>query len=122
MSLAGEGSTGLIWLILIYLLHTTGELCLSPVGLSMVTKLSVARVVGMMMGAWFLASGFANFVSARIAQMTSAETHGGEVADAAAAAATYAEVYTNVGLLAVGVGVALVLVSPLLRKGMHGIH
>ena len=122
MSLAGEGSTGLIWLILIYLLHTTGELCLSPVGLSMVTKLSVARVVGMMMGAWFLASGFANFVSARIAQMTSAETHGGEVADAAAAAATYAEVYTNVGLLAVGVGVALVLVSPLLRKGMHGVH
>lgn len=122
MGLAGDGSTALIWLVLIYLLHTMGELCLSPVGLSMVTKLSVARVVGMMMGAWFLASGFANFVSARIAQLTSAETHGGEVVDAAAAAATYAEVYTNVGLLAVGVGVFMILISPLLRKGMHGIH
>ena len=88
----------------------------------MVTKLSVGRVVGMMMGAWFLASGFANFVSARIAQMTSAETHGGEVVDAAAAAATYAEVYSNVGWMAVGVGLFMILISPLLRKGMHGVH
>jgi POT family proton-dependent oligopeptide transporter len=122
MGLAGDGSTALVWLMLIYLLHTTGELCLSPVGLSMVTKLSVGRVVGMMMGAWFLASGFANFVSARIAQMTSAETHGGEVVDAAAAAATYAEVYSNVGWMAIGVGLFMILISPLLRKGMHGVH
>lgn len=122
MSVAGDGQTALVWLMLIYLLHTTGELCLSPVGLSMVTKLSVGRVVGMMMGAWFLASGFANFVAARIAQMTSAETHGGEVLDAAGAAATYMEVFNSVGWMAIGVGVFMILISPLLRKGMHGVH
>ncbi|MEX2468779.1 MAG: peptide MFS transporter, partial [Pseudohongiellaceae bacterium] len=53
----------LIWLVLLYLLHTTGELCISPVGLSMTTKLSVPKVVGMMMGCWFLASAAGNYVS-----------------------------------------------------------
>ena len=48
--------TGVIWIVLIYLLHTIGELCLSPVGLSSVTKLSPQRIVGMMMGMWFCAS------------------------------------------------------------------
>jgi len=62
-----DGRAPLIWLVLIYLLHTMGELCLSPVGLSMVTKLSVMRVVGFMMGVWFLASAYANFVAGRIA-------------------------------------------------------
>jgi POT family proton-dependent oligopeptide transporter len=122
MSQASDGITALIWLVLIYFLHTAGELCLSPVGLSMITKLSVGRVVGMMMGAWFLASGYANFVAGRIAQMTSGAAEGSELAEGASAADIYIDVYTNVGLLAVGVGVVLFLVSPLLRKGMHGVH
>ncbi len=118
----GNGSTALIWLVLIYLLHTTGELCLSPVGLSMITKLSVARVVGMMMGVWFLASAGANFIAGLIAQLTSAETHDGEIVDAAVAATRYMEVYTEVGFIAVGVGLFLMALSPLLRKGMHDVH
>lgn len=122
MGQAGGGLTPLIWLILIYLLHTMGELCLSPVGLSMVTKLSVTRVVGLMMGAWFLASGYANFVAGRLAQLTSADTHGGEVADAATAAATYIDVYMKFGLMAVASGVVMILISPILRKHMHGVH
>ncbi|MDA0273236.1 MAG: peptide MFS transporter, partial [Proteobacteria bacterium] len=61
-SLAGpDGKVAVVWLALMYLLHTTGELCLSPVGLSMVTRLSVARVGGMMMGVWFLSSSFAAY-------------------------------------------------------------
>lgn len=119
---AGGGMTPLIWLILIYLLHTMGELCLSPVGLSMITKLSVARVVGMMMGAWFLASGYANFVAGRLAQLTSAETRGGEVTDAAAAAATYIDVYMKFGLMAVASGLVMIMISPILRRHMHGVH
>jgi proton-dependent oligopeptide transporter, POT family len=60
-SLATDATqVALIWLILVYLLHTTGELCISPVGLSMTTKLSVPGVVGMMMGCWFLASAAGN--------------------------------------------------------------
>jgi len=123
MSLAGSGEkTALIWLVLIYLLHTTGELCLSPVGLSMITKLSVLRVVGMMMGVWFLASAGANFIAGLIARLTSAPTQAGKVVDAAAAAAKYMEVYRDVGLIAIGVGIFLLLISPVLRRGMHGVH
>ena len=67
-SLAGpDGKVAVIWLALMYLLHTTGELCLSPVGLSMVTRLSVARVGGMMMGVWFLSSSFAAYMGGMIA-------------------------------------------------------
>lgn len=113
---------GIIWLVLIYLFHTTGELCLSPVGLSMITKLSVARVVGMMMGVWFLASAGANYIASLIAGLTGAQTAAGEVLDQAEATANVLEVYTQVGLLAVGVSVFLLVISPFLKQRMHGIH
>lgn len=116
------GTMALIWLVLLYLLHTTGELCLSPVGLSMTTKLSVPRVVGMMMGVWFLASAAGNFVSGIIAGMTGSETVGGEVVDKAASLAKYMEVYETAGIMCIGIGVVAILVVPLLKKGMHGIH
>jgi len=120
MGLAGDGQTALIWLVLIYFFHTSGELCLSPVGLSMITKLSVKRVVGMMMGAWFLASGYANFLAGRIAQMTSVNGEGGE--GVVSSVDIYIDVFQNVGLLAVGAGIAILVISPFLRKGMHGVH
>ena len=121
--LASEGQgVGMIWLVMIYLLHTTGELCLSPVGLSMITKLSVPRIVGMMMGVWFLASAGANFIASKIAQLTSSRTADGEVLDQASALAKTMDVYSNVGWFAVAIAVFLLLISPLLRKGMHGIH
>lgn len=120
MELAGNGPIALIWLVLIYFFHTSGELFLSPVGLSMITKLSVKRVVGMMMGAWFLASGYANFLAGRIAQMTSANGEGGE--GAGSSLEIYIDVFQNVGLLAIGVGIAILVISPFLRKGMHGVH
>jgi len=123
IQLSGEtGLTSLVWIVLIYLLHTMGELCLSPVGLSMITKLSVTRVVGMMMGAWFLAIAFGSFLSGQIAALTGAETVGGEITDLATAKANYIDVYTNVGLVGVGVALVLLILTPLLRKGMHGIH
>lgn len=56
-----------LWLIVVYLLHTIGELCLSPVGLSTVTKLAPARVVGLMMGVWFLSISLGNFVGGWVA-------------------------------------------------------
>ncbi|HJO12040.1 MAG TPA: peptide MFS transporter, partial [Gammaproteobacteria bacterium] len=70
-SLAGDPTqVALVWLVMLYFLHTTGELCISPVGLSMTTKLSMPKVVGMMMGCWFLASAAGNYVSGIIAAMT----------------------------------------------------
>ena len=111
----------LIWLILMYLLHTTGELCISPIGLSMTTKLSVPRVVGMMMGCWFLASAAGNYVSGTIAAMTGSATVGGEVADPAVALAAYMEVYSTAGWYAVAAGVLAIFLVPLLKRFMHGI-
>lgn len=111
----------LIWLVLLYLLHTTGELCISPVGLSMTTKLSAPGVVGMMMGCWFLASAAGNYISGTIAGMTGSDTVGGEVADPAAALANYADVYSAAGWYSIAAGLLAVLLVPLLKRFMHGI-
>ncbi len=105
---AGAGNlTPVIFLFLIYLLHTTGELCLSPVGLSAMTRLSVPSMVGLIMGTWFLASAAGNFAASLIAQATVAP--GADVLD----------IYTRYGWLAVGVGVGLVLISPAINWLMH---
>jgi proton-dependent oligopeptide transporter, POT family len=56
-----------MWLTVVYLLHTCGELCLSPVGLSAMTKLAPARICGLMMGVWFLATSVGNFIAGRLA-------------------------------------------------------
>src|SRR5690606_9133662 len=76
-TLAGaDARVPLIILMLMYLMHTTGELFLSPIGLSMVTKLAPKDMTGSVMGAWFLSFAFANSLAATIAQLTGAE--GGE--------------------------------------------
>ena len=69
-----NGQVAVVWLVLMYWLHTMGELCLSPVGLSMVTKLSVRRVAAMMMGVWFLSSAFAAYVGGWIASLMAIDT------------------------------------------------
>lgn len=107
---AGTNLTPVMFIFLIYLLHTTGELCLSPVGLSAMTRLSVPKMVGLIMGAWFLASGAGNFAAAQIAKLTTAEG-GGE--------GQIMEVYSKVGWIAVAVGVGLIVLSPLVKKMMH---
>ena len=110
------------WMVLAYLLHTCGELCLSPVGLSAVTKLAVPSVVSVMMGAWFLATAYSEFVAAQLAKLAAVETVDGEVADVSVALASYTDLFTN--LLWVGLGVALfmLVISPLLKRMMHGVH
>lgn len=115
-----DGLTPMIFVALLYLLHTTGELCLSPVGLSMVTKLAVPKVVGMMMGAWFLASGFGNYIAGAIAATTGAETVGGEILDLTAAKANYADVYTNVAMVAIVIAAVVLVLSPWLKRLGHG--
>jgi POT family proton-dependent oligopeptide transporter len=77
-SMAGpDAQVALIFLVLMYMLHTTGELFLSPIGLSMVTKLAPAKMTGQVMGAWFLSFAFANSAAAALAQLTGAPTEGG---------------------------------------------
>ncbi|MCB9743631.1 MAG: hypothetical protein H6740_13605 [Alphaproteobacteria bacterium] len=116
------GMVSMSWLLLAYLLHTTGELCLSPVGLSMVTKLSPKRIVAAVMGAWFMSSAFANYLSGAIAKLTGVGGEGGEVDVLPPPLETldvYAAVFGPLGLIAIGAGVLLLVISPLLTKLMH---
>jgi POT family proton-dependent oligopeptide transporter len=122
---ANPDSAGLVsgyWMILAYLLHTTGELCLSPVGLSAVTKLAVHRVVGVMMGAWFLATAYSEFVAAQLAKLAAVATEGGAVADTSVALDTYSALFGNLLIMGLAVGALMLLLSPILRRMMHGIH
>ena len=114
--------TPLIWIALAYLIHSLAELCLSPVGLSMITKLSIARVVGLMMGVWFLSTAVAQYVAGIVAQFASVETVGGEVTNLKLSLDTYASVFETIGLYSMGVGVLLFAISPLLKKWMHGVQ
>jgi POT family proton-dependent oligopeptide transporter len=116
------GQVSMIWLILAYLLHTTGELCLSPVGLSAVTKLSISKVVGVSMGTWFLATALSETVATRIGRMAAIDTPRGEVVDVAAALAKYTELYGFLMWLGIGTGVFMLLISPILKRWMHGTH
>jgi POT family proton-dependent oligopeptide transporter len=117
-----SGQIGMIWLILAYLLHTTGELCLSPVGLSAVTKLSIGNVVGVSMGTWFLATALSETVATRIGKMAAIDTSAGETADIATAVATYTELFSFLMWFGIAMGVFMILISPLLKRWMHGIH
>jgi len=109
------------WLICAYLLHTTGELCLSPVGLSAVTKLAVPSVVGVMMGTWFLASAYSSYVAAQIATIA-AQPASATVADSADALAGYTELFSQLLVIGLAGGAVLLILSPLLKKLMHGVR
>jgi len=110
----------LAFLIVMYMLHTTGELCMSPVGLSQMTKLSPLGVVSFMMAVWFMAVAIAQYIGGIIAGLTTTETVGGQVLDPAAAMKTSLEVFNVIGLVSIGIGVVFLLLSPWLKKWSHG--
>jgi len=118
---AGNFQVGLWWLAGLYLIHSLAELCISPVGLSMITKLSIARVVGLMMGVWFLSISVAQYVAGAVAQFASVETVGGQVTNLKVSLDTYTSTFTTIAWIAIGAGVALFLLSWLLQKWMHGV-
>jgi len=120
MGLEEGTNKSFMWLGFIYLSLTVAELCLSPVGLSMVTKLSVTKIVGMMMGTWFLFTALGNYVAGWISSLTGSGGHGAGsgILDVAATM----EVYSTIGYASVGVGFFILALTPLLRKHMHGVH
>ena len=122
--LAVEYQVPLWTLALLYMLHTTGELFLSPIGLSMVTKLVPKDMTATAMGAWFLSIAGANYVAGLLATLTGAEHEPveGEVIDKAASLFTYVDVYSNIGYVTVGLGLLLIVISPLVNKLFHGIR
>jgi POT family proton-dependent oligopeptide transporter len=120
-----EAMVPLVILGLMYMLHTTGELFLSPIGLSMVTKLAPKNMTGAAMGAWFLSFAFSMYVAAALAKMTGAQ---GESAEAVASIPpaesliTYVGVFGKMGWVTIGIGLVLVALARPLNKMMHGVE
>lgn len=138
-----SGMVPLSFLLLGYLLLTTGELFISPIGLSMVTRLSPAKVVSFMMGVWFLSVSFAHYIAGIIAKFTTREFEAnGGILDKISAAITgltpeivaekgvagyntllsYSNVFSSIGVVALVVALIALALSPLIRKLMHGEH
>jgi proton-dependent oligopeptide transporter, POT family len=121
--LAGVNSGALIpviYLVVMYLLHTTGELSISPVGLSVVTKLAPAKMVGFVMGAWFLSIAFAHKIAGELGKQIASPAEG---SDAATALGQFADVYMQWGVyVTLGAAAVLLILSPILKKWMHGIQ
>ncbi len=117
----GAYKVPLIFLALAYMLHTTGELFLSPVGLSQMTKLSAPAVVSTIMAVWFLASSWAQYLGGMVANLTATETVAGQVLDPKGALETYASVFQTIGIWAVGLGILMAIASPWLKKLAHGV-
>ena len=100
-----EGSVGPLWLAAVYFIHTIGELCLSPIGLSMVTKLAPARLGSLMMGLWFVQSAIANYLAGTLEHMVEQ---------------FHLPVYGVLIATSIGAGLVLLLVRPFLNSWMHG--
>ncbi len=112
---AGDALVPVLFIFLFYLLSTTGELCLSPVGLSAINRLSVRHMASLMMAAFFFGTAGGNFVAGFMGTLMGGEGgHGGEITRDGAL-----DIYWTMGLVAVGIGVFVILVSPLVKKLMH---
>jgi POT family proton-dependent oligopeptide transporter len=99
------GKVGPQWLFFVYLLHTMGELCLSPIGLSMVTRLAPVRLAAIMMGIWFTANAIANYLAGILESLL---------------AGSSIPLYWFLVGSSLGAGVLLLLITPLLKYLMHG--
>ncbi len=117
-----RGMSPMWYLLLGWLLVTTGELCSSPVGLSMVTKLSPTRLVSTIMGGWFLATAFSNYLASVIAQFTGVSHEEGGlqfVPIPSVTVDTYGDVFGIIAIAAAIAGVICLALSPMLTKWMH---
>ena len=112
----------LIFLVLNYFLTVVGEMSLSPVGLSQQTKLSPPAVVSTMMALWFTGLSWAQFFGGQITKMTASFTIGGEAVDPAASLQTSLHVFSQVGLLTIGFGIALFALSYFVKGWAGGVN
>jgi POT family proton-dependent oligopeptide transporter len=125
MAAQQAGATGAMasvwWLVLAYFILEIGEMCLSPIGLSAVTQLSVARVVGLMMGAFWLATAYSEVLAAQFGKLASLELVEGGTIDMAEAASKYGELFWLMLWVGVGSGVLFLVLTPLAKRWMHGV-
>lgn len=139
------GRTPFMFLMIGYLLLTTGELFISPIGLSKVTELSPKSMTAFMMGVYFLSSSYAHYISGVIAKLTTSPESGvapepgfmtnmielvtgfanattSSTSEGVLSLLNYTSVFTQVGIVAIGTALVSFLISPILKKWMHGVH
>ena len=119
---AGGQLASVWWLVLAYFILEIGEMCLSPIGLAAVCQLSVAKVVGLMMGAFWLATAYSEVLAAQFGKLASVEIPEGGTLDYAAASAGYVQLFELMAAVGIGSGLLMALAVPLLRRGMHGVR
>ncbi|MDJ0278706.1 peptide MFS transporter [Sphingomonas sp. 2R-10] len=107
-----EIATPVLFVFLIYFFQTTGELCLSPVGLSAMNRLAPKHLASLIMGAWFYMTAVGNFVAGKIGEATGGE--GGEMTKEGTLS-----VYSSIGWWTIGIGVVVLLLSPIVKRWMH---
>jgi proton-dependent oligopeptide transporter, POT family len=142
-----QGKVGMVFLLIGYLFITSGELFLSPIGLSKVTELAPAKLVSFMMGVWFLSSSFAHYIAGLIAKLTTGTAAGdaanaaapqgllatwsramtgglpeGEVSEGAKNLLAYTDVFAQIAIASFFVGILALVISPIIKRMMHGIH
>jgi POT family proton-dependent oligopeptide transporter len=108
---ATSAQVSMIWLVLAYLFHTMGELCVSPVGLSYVNKLSPKKLLGLMFGIWFFASALANYVSGFLASYM-------DRISAENSLSTFFMIFVITSFIG---GIIIFLFNPIIKKWMHGV-
>ena len=111
-SVGMQAMTPVIFVFLIYLLQTTGELCLSPVGLSAMNRLAPLHLASFIMGAWFYMSAVGNFLAGKIGEATGGE--GGEMSKELTLA-----IYSKIGWITIGISVVVLALSPIVKRWMH---
>ncbi len=109
---AKSAQVSMMYLTLAYLLHTMGELCVSPVGLSYISKLAPARLLGLMFGFWFLNTAIANWLAGK----------SGSYIDHISATYSMSTFFLIFTLIPIGAGLVLMMLSPWMKKKMHGVH
>jgi POT family proton-dependent oligopeptide transporter len=140
-----DGRTPFMFLMIGYLLLTTGELFISPIGLSKVTELSPKSMTAFMMGVYFLSSSYAHYISGAIAKLTTSTEVGttpepgfmttmiekvtgfsgaatSSTAEGVVSLLNYTSVFTQVGIVAIGMAILAFILTPVLKKWMHGVH
>lgn len=139
------GRTPFMFLMLGYLLLTTGELFISPIGLSKVTELSPKSMTAFMMGVYFLSSSYAHYISGAIAKLTTSSeagvapepgfmttmiekvtgftgAHTDSTVEGVQSLLNYTSVFTQVGVVAIAMAILAFIITPILKKWMHGVH
>ncbi|WP_194150405.1 peptide MFS transporter [Sphingomonas oligophenolica] len=105
-------ATPVLFVFLIYLLHTMGELCLSPVGLSAMNRLAPLHLASFIMGAWFYMTAVGNFVAGKIGEATGGEN--GEMTQAGTL-----DIYWKIGVVTIVISAVVLLLSPIVKRWMH---